>query len=184
MAGLAHRWLTRSIGVATAAVLITGGAAGVTFAAESAPTVAAAETWLPSFEVTSKFGVVATTHPDTVGCDGYNVTGSGTSTGRPITSGTWTQTEVACKATIPGKWDIKGTGTITEPDGDKLHVSYQLTAPLTSDTMVYPTGTYKITGGTGNYQFATGTGKMNARVNMLDHSDVTSTMMGTIEYLG
>ncbi|MGA5198460.1 hypothetical protein [Streptomyces exfoliatus] len=176
--------MARTAGAVAASLLIIGGTAGTTFAAETDRTVSAADTWYPSVEVNNNFAVVATTHPDTVGCNGYNVTGSGTSTGRPIASGTWTQTEVACLGTIPGKWDIKGTASITEADGDKLNISYQLTAPVTSDTMVYPTGTFKITGGAGNYEFATGSGKMNARVNLLDHDHVSSSLLGEIQYLG
>ncbi|MFF5923951.1 hypothetical protein ACFY8C_37345 [Streptomyces flavochromogenes] len=180
----AHRWLARAAGAAATAVLITGGTAGVTYAAETDREAASIVAYDPSVNSTANFAVVATTHPDTVGCNGYKVTGSGTASGKPTTGGTWTQDEVVCTATIPGKYDIKGTGTITESDGDKLTISYALTAPLTSDTLVYPTGTFKITGGTGNYAFATGSGKMNARVNLLDHDHVTSTIMGDILFTG
>ncbi|MFD0372045.1 hypothetical protein [Streptomyces sp. NPDC059071] len=186
MAGTGYRWSARVAGVVAAAVLVTGGTAGVTFAADTTGTDVRAETaWLPTVEIDNNFAVVATPHPDTVGCNGYKVTGSGTSLGKPLSNGgTWTQVETACKATIPGKWDIKGTGTITEPNGDKLTISYSLTAPVTSDTMVYPTGTFTITGSTGNYAFARGSGQMSARVNMLDHDHVSSRLVGDIEYLG
>ncbi|WP_225804849.1 hypothetical protein [Streptomyces sp. NK15101] len=184
MARAARHWSTRMAGVVAGTVLIAGGTVGVTYAAETGPSAVAAETYLPSVEITSNFAVVATTHPDTVGCNGYNVTGTGTSTGRPVTTATWTQKEVVCTATIPGKYDIKGTATMTEPDGDRLNISYALTAPLTSDTMVYPTGTFKIIGGSGNYEFAAGSGKMNARVNLLDHDHVSSSLLGEIQYLG
>ncbi|WP_055600720.1 hypothetical protein [Streptomyces aureus] len=179
-----HRWPARAAVTAATAVLITSGTAGVTFAAETDRAAASVVAYDPSVNSTANFAVVATTHPDTVGCNGYKVTGTGTASGKPTTGGTWTQDEVACTATIPGKYDIKGTATLTESDGDKLFISYELSAPLTSDTMVYPSGTFKITGGTGNYAFATGSGKMNARVNLLDHDHVTSTIMGDILYTG
>ncbi|MEU6625973.1 hypothetical protein ABZ926_35135 [Streptomyces litmocidini] len=167
-----------------ATVLIAGGTAGVTYAAGTGPSAVVAETYLPTVDITSNFAVVATAHPDTVGCNGYNVTGTGTSTGKPVSTATWAQKEVVCTATIPGKYDIKGTATMTEPDGDRLNISYALTAPLTSDTMVYPTGTFKIIGGSGNYEFATGSGRMTARVNLLDHDHVSSSLLGDILYLG
>ncbi|MFF8380251.1 hypothetical protein ACF07V_29435 [Streptomyces sp. NPDC015661] len=184
MARAARHWSVRIAGVVAGAVLIAGGTVGVTVAAEPGPSAVATGTYLPTVEITSNFAVVATVHPDTVGCNGYNVTGAGTSTGRPVTTATWAQKEVVCTATIPGKYDIKGTATMTEPDGDRLDISYALTAPLTSDTMVYPTGTFKITGGAGNYEFAAGSGKMSARVNLLDHDHVSSSLLGEIQYLG
>ncbi|MDV9191099.1 hypothetical protein R6L23_23315 [Streptomyces sp. SR27] len=184
MSGLALRWSARAAGAVAGALLVTGGTAGVTFAADTDRTAVAAA-YLPTVDMGNTFAVVATTHPDTVGCNGYKVVGSGTSTGKPLTNGgTWTQNEEACTATVPGKWDIKGTATITEPDGDKLNLSYHLSAPLTADTLVYPTGTFTITGGSGNYAFVRGSGKMNARVNLLDHDHVSSTLLGDIEYLG
>jgi hypothetical protein len=184
MAGLAHRWLTRTAGAATAAVMIVGGTAGVTFAAETDRTDARAEAWLPTFEMTANYAVVASTHPDTENCAGFEVIGTGTATGKPITNATWTQDEVACTAIVPGEYDIIGTATITESDGDKLNLSYRLAAPLTEDNLVYPTGSFVITGGTGEYQYATGNGKMDARVNLLDHSNVSCSLVGKIEYLG
>ncbi|MGC9441784.1 hypothetical protein [Streptomyces sp. WG5] len=184
MAGIAHRWLARTVGAAAAAVLIVGGTAGTTFAVETDRAVAGAEQWLPTFEMTAQYAVVASTHPDTEGCAGFEVIGTGTATGKPITNGTWTQDEVACTAVVPGKYDITGTATITESDGDKLNLSYRLEAPLTEDNLVYPSGSFVITGGTGEYQYATGNGKMDARVNLLDHSSVTCSLVGKIEYLG
>ncbi|MFD9244588.1 hypothetical protein ACFV0D_22185 [Streptomyces sp. NPDC059556] len=184
MTRLAQRWFARTAGVSAATLLIAGGTAGVTFAAETDTAAASVVAFDPSVNSTANFAVIATTHPDTVGCNGYNVTGTGTASGKPTTGGTWTQDEVVCTATIPGKYDIKGTATITEADGDKLTLTYQLTAPLTADTLVYPTGTFSITGGTGNYAFATGSGKMNARVNLLDHDHVTSKIMGEILFTG
>ncbi|MFI1660837.1 hypothetical protein ACH4ZU_38905 [Streptomyces sp. NPDC020472] len=184
MARAARHWSARIAGVVAGTVLIAGGTAGVTYAAGTGPSALAAEAYLPTVDITSNFAVVATTHPDTVGCNGYNVTGTGTSTGKPVTTATWAQKEVVCTATIPGKYDIKGTATMTEPDGDRLNISYALTAPLTSDTMVYPTGTFKIIGGSGNYEFAAGSGKMTARVNLLDHDHVSSSLLGDIQYLG
>ncbi|MFD3994645.1 hypothetical protein [Streptomyces sp. NPDC058548] len=184
MTSFTHRWSARAAGAAATVVLISSGTAGVAFAAETDRAAAAVVAYDPPVNSTANFAVVATTHPDTVGCNGYKVTGTGTASGKPTTGGTWTQDEVVCTATIPGKYDIKGTATITESDGDKFTISYALTAPLTSDTMVYPTGTFKITGGTGNYAFATGSGKMNARVNLLDHGHVSSTILGDILFTG
>ncbi|WP_329284563.1 hypothetical protein [Streptomyces sp. NBC_00691] len=184
MKSSAHRWSARAASAAAAALLIAGGTAGVTFAAETDRSAEGIVAYDPPVNSTANFAVVATTHPDTVGCNGYNVTGTGTASGKPTTGGTWTQTEVVCTATIPGKYDIKGTATITESDGDQLTLTYQLTAPLTADTLVYPTGTFQITGGTGNFAFATGSGKMNARVNLLDHDHVTSKMLGDIFFTG
>ncbi|WP_347124490.1 hypothetical protein [Streptomyces sp. 21So2-11] len=168
-----------------AAVLIAGSTAGATFAAEADRTAKAAEAFLPTVDITSNFAVVATPHWDTVGCNGYKVVGKGTSIGKPLPNGgTWTQEEEACTATVPGKWDIKAKATITEPDGDKLNITYHLTAPVTQSNMVHPVGTFTITGGVGNYEFATGGGKMKARVNLLDHDHVSSTLVGDIQYLG
>ncbi|MFF1512289.1 hypothetical protein [Streptomyces sp. NPDC058326] len=171
MTGTIQRWTGRIAGTTAAAVLIVGGTTGTSFAIENPPTV----------DITANFGVVATTHPDTVGCDGYKVTGTGTATGKPVT-GTWTQTEDACTATVAGKYEIKGTAMVTEPDGDKFKISYHLTAPLTSDTMVYPTGTFSILRGEGTYEDATGGGQMSAQVNLLDHDHVTARLTGYIRF--
>ncbi|MFJ6577679.1 hypothetical protein ACIQMY_17095 [Streptomyces sp. NPDC091368] len=182
MGRMVRHWSARIAGVIAATALVTGGTAGVTFAADHVPIPA--PVYEPTVNITSNFAVVATTHPDTVGCNGYKVTGKGTSGGKPVTSATWTQDEVVCTATIPGKYDIKGTATMVEADGDQLTISYALTAPLTSATLVYPSGTFKITGGTGNYAFVIGSGKMNARVNLLDHDHVSNALLGDIKYTG
>lgn len=150
--------------------MIFGGMAGTSFAIENPPTVT----------ISVNFGVVATTHPDTVGCNGYKVVGTGTAGGAPVSGATWAQDEVACTATIPGKYDIKGTATLTESDGDKLFISYELSAPLSSDTMVYPSGTFKILRGEGNFEDSTGGGTMNAKVNLLDHAHASATLTGYI----
>ncbi|MFD0373069.1 hypothetical protein [Streptomyces sp. NPDC127114] len=178
MAGIAQRWSARMAGAAAAAALIFGTTTG-TASAVTGPTPTP-----PSIQVdeTANYAVVATPHPDTTGCNGYKVTGSGTVTGVPTTNGTWTQDETACTATIPGKWDIKGTATIAEPDGDKLVISYALTAPLTSDTTVYPSGTWTILYGVGTYEETTGGGTMNATVNLLDHDHVTCKLLGSFRY--
>ncbi|CAM5265163.1 hypothetical protein STANM309S_00016 [Streptomyces tanashiensis] len=136
------------------AALIVGGTAGVSNAAVTPPPGATA------FTGTGNYGVVTSEHPDTTGCNGYKVVGSGTVTGNRITGGgTWTQKEDACTATVPGKLDINGTVTIKEADGDQLFFTYHLSAPLTADTMVYPTGTFTITGGTGSFDEAVGGGE-------------------------
>ncbi|MCX4986239.1 hypothetical protein [Streptomyces sp. NBC_00572] len=173
MAGIAHRWTARIAGAAATAALIFGSTTGT----------AGAVTNPPTFDLGANYSVIATAHPDTVGCVGYKVTGTGTVVGKPVAAGsTWTQDEVACTATVPGQYDITGTATITESDGDKLFLSYHLTAPLTSDTMVYPSGTFTITRGEGSFEEATGGGKMNAQVNLLDHEHVSNTLSGYIRY--
>ncbi|MER6099457.1 hypothetical protein ABT154_27115 [Streptomyces sp. NPDC001728] len=177
MAGTTHRWLARIVGAAAAALMIAGTTTGT---ASAATTVVGP----PPVEVTSNFGVVATTHPDTVGCNGYKVTGTGTSIGSPFADGgVWTQDEVVCTATVPGTYDINGTAMISRSNGDKLKISYHLSAPLTSATTVYPTGTFTILRGEGLYEDATGGGSMSATVNLLDHAHVTSQMSGYMRFL-
>ncbi|CAM5615449.1 hypothetical protein GCM10010222_47220 [Streptomyces tanashiensis] len=159
------------------AALIVGGTAGVSNAAVTPPPGATA------FTGAGNYGVVTSEHPDTTGCNGYKVVGSGTVTGNRITGGgTWTQKEDACTATVPGKWDINGTVTIKEADGDQLFFTYHLSAPLTADTMVYPTGTFTITGGTGSFDEAVGGGKMNATVNLLDKDHVSAVLDGSMGF--
>ncbi|MFI0988846.1 hypothetical protein [Streptomyces exfoliatus] len=171
MSGITRRWTARIAGVAATATLVVGGTTGTSFAIENPPNV----------NLTANFAVVASTHPDTTGCNGYKVTGTGTATGNP-SAGVWSQTEDACTATIPGKYEIKGTAMITEPDGDKFKISYHLTAPLTGDTMVYPTGTFSILRGEGTYEDATGSGTMKATVNLLDHDHVTANLSGYLRF--
>ncbi|GGV18544.1 hypothetical protein GCM10010275_70220 [Streptomyces litmocidini] len=176
MATLTRRRSARIAGALAGAALIVGGTTGVSNAATT-PTGGTA------FDAVANYGVVTTTHPDAVGCNGYKVVGSGTVTGNRITGGgTWSQTEDACTATVPGQWDINGKVTITEADGDHLYFTYHLSAPLTSDTMVYPTGKFTITGGDGSFDEAVGGGTMNATVNLLDKAHVTASLSGTMGF--
>ncbi|MFJ7984434.1 hypothetical protein [Streptomyces sp. NPDC096351] len=170
MAGNTRRRAARAAGLGAATALVFGLTTGTSFAIENPPTVT----------ISVNFGVVATTHPDTVGCNGYKVTGAGTAGGAPVNGAVWAQDETACTATVPGKYDIKGTATLTESDGDKLYISYELSAPLTSDTMVYPSGTFKILKGEGNFEDSTGGGQMSAKVNLLDHDHASATLTGYI----
>lgn len=176
MARIAHRRSARIAGVMAGAALIVGGTTGVSNAATTPPGATA-------FTGLGNYGVVTTTHPDATGCNGYKVVGSGTVTGNRITGGgTWSQKEDACTATVPGKWDINGSVTITEADGDQLFFTYHLSAPLTSDNLVYPTGTFTITGGTGSFDEAVGGGKMNASVNLLDKAHVSANLDGSMGF--
>ncbi|MFD0077325.1 hypothetical protein ACFVIY_33330 [Streptomyces sp. NPDC127166] len=177
MATLTRRWSARIAGVMAGAALVVGGATGVSNAAVTPPPGPT------PFDAVGKYGVTTTTHPDTVGCNGYKVVGSGTVTGNRINgTATWSQTEDACTATVAGQWDINGKVTITQTDGSHLYFTYHLNAPLTSDTMVYPTGKFTITGGDGSFDEAVGGGNMNATVNLLDKDHVTANLSGSMGF--
>ena len=78
MTSSVHPWPARVAVAAAATLLITGGTAGAAFAAETEGAAPAVVAYDPPVNSTANFAVVATTHPDTVGCNGYNVTGTGT----------------------------------------------------------------------------------------------------------
>ncbi|WP_369142684.1 hypothetical protein [Streptomyces sp. R44] len=177
MATLALRRSARIAGALAGAALIVGATTGVSNAATTPPPGATA------FTGTANYGVTTSTHPDTVGCNGYKVVGSGTVTGNRIAgTGTWSQTEDACTATVPGQWDINGKVTVTQTDGSHLYFTYHLSAPVTSSNMVYPSGTFTITGGDGSFDEAVGGGKMNATVNLLDKAHVTAALDGSMGF--
>ncbi|WP_225804848.1 hypothetical protein [Streptomyces sp. NK15101] len=177
MATLTRRWSARIAGAMAGAALVVGGTTGVSNAAVTPPPGAS------PFDALGKYGVVTSEHPDTVGCNGYKVVGSGTVTGNRINgTGTWSQTEDACTATVPGKWDINGKLTLTQSDGSHLYITYHVSAPLTSDPMVYPTGTFTITGGDGVFDEAVGSGTMNTTVNLLDKEHVSAALSGSMGF--
>ncbi|MFI1766238.1 hypothetical protein ACH41H_29885 [Streptomyces sp. NPDC020800] len=167
-----RRSLARGAGAIAAALLIAGTASG--------PTQAADRHQQP-FHISANFAATVVVDPDALTCGGFDVTAQGTATGKPIgAGGTWQDTEKACTLTYPGHYDINGTAIVGAADGDRITLDYHLTAPLTDGTTVYPSGTFTIKGGTGEYAHATGDGKMSAVVNLLDTAHVSATLKGSI----
>ncbi|KUM92559.1 hypothetical protein AQI88_30735 [Streptomyces cellostaticus] len=131
--------------------------------------------------INANFAATVVVDPDSLTCGGFDVTAQGTATGSPIgAKGTWQDQETACTLPLPGHYDINGTAIIGARDGDQISLGYHLTAPLTDGTTVYPSGTFWIKGGTGEYAHASGGGTMNAVVNLLDTAHVSATLDGSI----
>ncbi|MEU2065082.1 hypothetical protein [Streptomyces sp. NPDC013455] len=167
-----RHWVARAGGVTAAALLVAGTTAGATHATEEQSR---------NIRITAHFAATVAENPDTVNCGGFDVTAQGTAAGAPLGGkGTWQDEETACTRTLPGKYDINGTAVVVDTDGDRLTLAYHLTAPLSEDPVVHPSGTFQVTGGTGDYANATGSGTMNAVVNLKDTSHVSARLHGSL----
>ncbi|AYN42583.1 hypothetical protein D9753_31015 [Streptomyces dangxiongensis] len=167
-----RQWLARSTGATAAALLLAGYTAGATHAADQHG---------HDMNITAHFAATVSADPDTVTCGGFDVTAQGRAAGTPIGgNGTWQDQEKACTLSLPGQYDINGTAVIGAGAGNTITLTYHLTAPLTENPVVHPSGTYLVIGGTGAYASATGGGRMNSVVNLKDTSHVTASLHGTL----
>jgi hypothetical protein len=158
--------------VAAAALLVAGTSAGVTHAADQHS---------HDINITANFAATIIVDPTALTCGGFDVASQGTAAGSPIGSGgTWRNQESACLLTQLGDYTINGTAVIQATDGGSIDISYHVAASLLDGVVVHPTGTFQVTGGTGEYANATGGGTMAVVVPLLDTAHVSATLAGSI----
>jgi hypothetical protein len=126
------------------------------------------------------FGVVETTAPDPV-CRGLRIRHTGSGMATHFGKATWSGGECADFLATPGRVHLRdGRGVLTSASGDRLHVSYEADGNLPSLAGdVHVTGPFTITGGTGRFSGATGSGTLTADANAF-RPDATIDMTGTL----
>lgn len=160
----------RVTGASIAALLMAGSTASAAYADDR-----------QDVDITANYAAAIIPDPSTLTCGGFDVSANGTASGSPIgTNGTWQDYETVCALTLPGQYDINGTAVIGASDGDQISIGYHVTAPVSEGSTIYPSGTFWINGGTGEYAHATGGGTVSAVVNLLDTSHVSATLIGSI----
>lgn len=121
----------------------------------------------------------------------YSIVVTTTGTGNALHLGLSSVTVVMsvgwfCQST-PCSGPFAGTGTVTAANGDAVYLTYSGTfdAPDPLPTWNAMTGTYTVTGGTGRFEGATGSGAISAEEELLDLAGSHYILMhfnGTITY--
>src|SRR5688572_14461860 len=101
--------------------------------------------------------------------------------GTHIGVGTWSSFETVNFCTSPGVGDVVGEFTLTAANGDQIFGTYQ-TIVIVSDATIAASGTYEITGGTGRFEDATGSGAIDATGDFGPPFGVIGEMSGGISY--
>jgi hypothetical protein len=101
--------------------------------------------------------------------------------GTHIGVGTWSSFETVNFCTSPGVGDVVGEFTLTAANGDQIVGTYQ-TIVIVSDATIAASGTYEITGGTGRFEDATGSGTIDATGDFGPPFGVIGEMSGGISY--
>ena len=117
--------------------------------------------------------------------DGFRITGSATASGTGIgESGLFTTSELARPDYQTGINHVDGEAVVRASDGDELYIHYFGESPVPN----METGDFAddlqfaITGGTGQFQGATGSGRLTAHGNVNDRPCIVeSHLEGTIE---
>jgi uncharacterized membrane protein YgcG len=152
-----HVWRT----FAAAAIVVVA-------AATSAAGAAAGRDHPRQFHIEATFQSVLTTDAPVLfqSCDALLVKANGTARGTLLSGHATTYAE---ECTIPdyagGHFYVHGLGTFTAPDGSMLSIEYHEDAPVpdfVTGTPFHDEGTFVVTGGTGRFAGATGSGTLIA----------------------
>lgn len=96
---------------------------------------------------------------------------------------TWTTHETVNLCTNPDGADVNGTFALTAANGDQVFGTYQTLAQLNFATnQVSAFGDFIITGGTGRFQGASGSGTIGADGSLLPPFSVVGGQVGRIIY--
>jgi hypothetical protein len=101
--------------------------------------------------------------------------------GTHIGAGTWSSFETVDFCTDPAVGDVIGEFTLTAANGDQIFGTYN-TVVLAGDGTIAASGTYDITGGTGRFEDATGSGTIDATGDFGPPFGVIGLMSGSISY--
>ena len=105
---------------------------------------------------------------------------SGTGVAEHLGNVTWSSSEVV-NFCAEGGPSVAGTIVITAANGDQLTESYSTTLTIDGTTLT-ATGPYRVTGGTGRFSDATGSGTIDVTGSLLPPFGVSGTYTGTIAY--
>lgn len=150
----------------------------VAFVLALAPLSAASQQIRP-FEVSIIGNANPIPHPE-IPCVLLN-TETGDVRGNHIGAGTWSSFETVDFCADPAVGDVVGEFTLTAANGDQIFGIYS-TVVLTGDGTIAASGTYEITGGTGRFENATGTGTVDATGDFGPPFGVIGAMSGGISY--
>lgn len=106
-------------------------------------------------------------------CAGFQLAATGTVQGTEMGIGTWAGTECI------GATDT-GRAALTASDSSQLFLTFVVTSgPPDANGVIYPTGTFTITGGEGRFEGATGGGNLTSVANVFTGA-ASDTLDGTI----
>jgi hypothetical protein len=145
----------------------------------SGPAVAADQGAGARFHVVTSLGPVLSTGS----CPGefdLPLSSAGTVLGTQVGNGTWTDNECLSLDFSNGvRFITHGQAVLTAADGAQLLVAYDTTSGLPVNQVLYESGTFTITGGTGRFDGSTGGGTISAAVNVFT-GVASDTLDGTI----
>jgi hypothetical protein len=91
-------------------------------------------------------------------CPGLAVAATGTVMGTELGAGGWSSQECLDFLSRPGTILVHGAAVLTAADASRLFLVYDVSTPFDPSGAIHATGTYTITGGTGRFAGATGSG--------------------------
>lgn len=158
----------------TRRILATMIAAAAVAGAAAAPAVSSQST---AFR--GHFTVVETTTPDAL-CGGFRIKHTGEGTATRLGNAMWSATECVDLLANPGRSHVRdGRAVLTSAKGE-LHLSYEADGALPDLAGdVHVTGPYVITGGTGRFAGASGSGTLTGDANVytsIAQVDLTGTL--------
>lgn len=127
----------------------------------------------------ASFDIPMSLTPDP-GCGGFRV--SGTGTGRATHMGRATITVDECVDFVrePGRVHVYGSLVLTAANGDELHVSVDKVGdPPGPDGDAHVAGPFVVTGGTGRFAGASGSGTTTTDANVIS-STATAELVGSL----
>lgn len=93
---------------------------------------------------------------------------------------TWESAELAVPVD-PNTLHVTGSFTMTAANGDQIVGTYETTGTVDWETFTgFFIGTYWVTGGTGRFAHATGTGTIIGVGNLLDPYEIVGSLSGTM----
>jgi len=129
----------------------------------------------------AQFEVPMTLTPD-ADCGGFRVTGTGTGRATHMGAATITVDECVNFVREPGRVHVYGMLVLTAANGDELHVSVDKVGDLPGPTGdAHVKGPYEVTGGTGRFAAATGSGITSTDANVIT-STATARLIGTLRW--
>jgi hypothetical protein len=101
--------------------------------------------------------------------------------GTHLGAGTWSSFETVNFCMIPGVGVVDGAFTLTAANGDQIFGTYD-TIVIVGDGTIAASGTFEITGGTGRFDDASGSGIIDATGDFGPPFGVIGAMSGDISY--
>jgi hypothetical protein len=112
-------------------------------------------------------------------CAGLAIAANGGVIGTELGAGAWSGHECLDFVQRPGTILVHGSATVTAADGSRLFLTYDVVTPFDPTGAIHATGTYAISGGTGRFAGATGSGTTNAEASAVTFT-ASDVLDGTI----